>query len=31
MMDSPSHAGVGKALELGPALRRDGREPVGIA
>jgi hypothetical protein len=28
---SPPHTGVGKALELGSALRRDRRQPVGVA
>jgi hypothetical protein len=28
---SPPHAGVRKPLELGAALRRDRRQPVGVA
>ena len=31
MSPSPPHAGVGEPLELGPALRRDRRQPVGVA
>ena len=31
VQNSPPHAGVGEPLELGPALRRDRRQPVGVA